>query len=71
MCQPWSQYVLYMLYDIIVLKPSTMFHVPMWPCDFFCNSVINVWQYDYDITLTLNLDLRVQKRKKKKKKKIK
>ena len=27
MYQPEGQYVLYILYDIIVLKPSTIFHV--------------------------------------------
>ena len=32
--------MLYMLYDIIVLEPSIMFHVSSWPCNHYCDCVI-------------------------------
>ena len=71
MCQSWGQHTLYMLYDIIVLKPSTMFHVTMWSCDHYCECVIwydlCVTVCDCDITLTLTLNPRIKKRKRKRK----
>ena len=59
MCQPESQYMLYILYDIIVLEPSTMFHVTI--------TVTDVWQCDHDVTLTLTLDPKIKIWKEKKK----
>ena len=54
-----------MLYDIIVLEPSTMVYVSTWLCDCYCDHMTILWQYNHDITLILNLDLRVKKKKKK------
>ena len=75
MCQPWDQYVLHMLYNIIILEPSTLFYVTTWLCDHYCDHVI--W-CDWCVTVWLwchynpnpRSKNKEEKRKKKKKKKL-
>jgi len=59
--------MLYILYDIIVLELSTIFHMTVTITILF--DVNDVWQCDCDITLTLTLNLRIKKRKRKEKEK--
>ena len=72
MCQPWDQHALYMLYNIIVFKYSTMFYYTS--CDFviitvtISSDVTDVWQYDCDITSNLNPRSQKSKNKVKEKK---
>jgi len=56
----YGQYVMYMLYDIIILKPSTSFSVTLW----LVIMSSDVWQCDHDITLTLTLNPNKEKKKK-------
>jgi len=68
--QSLSHNMLYMLYNIILLEPSTSFSVILWLVTItvtMLTDVTDVWQYDHDITLTLTLDPNKENKRKKEK----
>jgi len=62
--------MLYMLYDIIVLKPFIMFLMTTWSCDYYCD--YDIW-CDWYVTVWswYHSNPNPESKKKKKKKKIK
>ena len=61
-----------MLYNIILLEPSTSFSVILWLVTItvtMSSDVTDVWQCDHDITLTLTLDPNKENKRKKEKEK--
>ena len=58
MCSPYSQHVLYILYDIILPEPSMFFQCDMWSDDHDHDRIMwyvtVLWQCDITLTLTLS-----------------
>jgi len=58
--------MLYMLYNIILLKPSMFFSMILWLVTVtvtMSSDVTDMWQCGHNVTLTLTLDLNKEKEK--------